>query len=358
MKKLKSIPVYFLMIIILSLFLNSCSNDNPVNSPPPDQPYDYDSARFTWTVDTLGGSGFLFGFLGSLWAVDTNEILIPNFFANSLLHLKDGIKTITYYPAESKVGLILDDDQNNGYRIGNVLIGNLYQPIIQKWDGSAFVDISNPQNFDRNFFIWTAMIKNDNEMWIGLTDGTVVKFDGVSFTSFPSLGPDIVFTKIFYDNLNQLTILAWDPHHKIDHTEFFVFQLINDTWVKVFADYDMLRPIRYNTIENSIIASSSNGFYKLVDSTLVPTLTVPNIYYLNFDATSNSNLLITGFERTNNCIFPFFHWNGKKWSKEGPCNFLTSESIVYFLNEDVVFVLVYDPGWEVTFLMRGIKKTF
>ncbi|MCB0728087.1 MAG: hypothetical protein KDD00_11525 [Ignavibacteriae bacterium] len=358
MKKLKSIPVYFLMIINLSLFLNSCSNDNPVNSPPPDQPYDYDSARFDWTVDTLGGSGFLYGFLGSLWAVDTNEILIPNIFENSLLHLKDGVKTITYYPAENRVGLILDDDQNNGYRIGDVLIGNFYQPIIQKWDGSAFVDISNPQNFDRNFFIWTAMIKNDNEMWFGLTDGTVVKYDGKNFTSYPSLGPDIVFTKIFYDNLNQLTILAWDPHHKIDHTEFFVFQLINDTWVKVFADYDMLRPIRYNTIENSIIASSSNGFYKLVDSTLVPTLTVPNIYYLTFDATSNSNILITGYHRIENYISPFFHWNGKKWSREGPNNFPMVESRVHFLNENVVYIVTYDHTWNLTYLMRGTKKTY
>jgi hypothetical protein len=354
MKKLKSIPEYLLMIIILSLFLNSCNNDYPVTSLSPDQPYDYDSARFDWDVDTLGGVGFFWG----LWAADTTDIFLPNVLSNSLLHLKDGIKTLTYYPAENRVGLVLGDENNNGFRVGAILIGNLYQPIIQKWDGSAFVDISNPQNFDRNFFIWTAMIKNDNEMWFGLTDGTVVKYDGINFTSYPSLGPDIVFTKIFYDNLNKLTILAWDPHHKIDHSEFFVFQLINDTWVKIFADYDMLRPIRYNTIENTICASSDKGIYRLIDSTLVPTVLVPNIYYLTFDATSYSNVLVTGFERSENCISPFFHWNGKKWSREGPCNFLTSESAVNFLNEDVVFVLVYDPGWEVTYLMRGIKKSF
>ena len=110
MKKLKSIPViYVILTILASLYFISCKEDNPVTTPP-DEPYQYDSARFSWKVDTLYGQGFYAG----VWSPDTNEVFVPNIFENSYVHILNGIKTKIVYPEENRFGGIFGDENNIG----------------------------------------------------------------------------------------------------------------------------------------------------------------------------------------------------------------------------------------------------
>jgi len=80
MKKLKSIPVYILILVLSSIFIISCSND-PV-TPIDLGPYQFDSARYYWSFKTLNLQFFTFH------AFDTSNIV---FLEAYNLFLYDGI---------------------------------------------------------------------------------------------------------------------------------------------------------------------------------------------------------------------------------------------------------------------------
>ncbi len=90
MKKIKSIPVYLLLFMLCSIFVVSCSEDSPVT--PPDQPYQFDSARYDYKVIRLQGIWY---FTGELWAQDTSQIFIVNPFHGGFVHILNG--TPNYY---------------------------------------------------------------------------------------------------------------------------------------------------------------------------------------------------------------------------------------------------------------------
>lgn len=357
MRKINS----FLIIIIevgfcvCSLLLSSCNEDS-VLSPPIDTNYHYDSSRFNWKVDTLLGEGYYY----KLWAPDTNEIFIANQFTNTLAHIKNGEKTYTQYPQENRLGAVFGDESNNGFRVGAILVGTIYQPLIQRWDGNNFININNPQNMDRNFFYWDAYIKNQNEIWIGLTDGTIVKYDGADFTHYDLSNPNLVYTKFYYDESNKLKFLAYDQHQEKGYTEYFVYEFENNNWVKIFRDSvnDIIGPIRYNdVIGKSIAPLGLSEIYELVNNNSIPRISIPVFsFYLSVAGSSYSNVLIPASESFSECKASLFHWNGEKWSLE-LCNYNVQFAVqTLMINENLFYVISYDLIWRETYVMRGIKK--
>ncbi|MBK8983596.1 MAG: hypothetical protein IPM38_15105 [Ignavibacteria bacterium] len=352
MKKILSIPVIFIIFTAALLLTWRCSDDNPVTTPPPEPPYEYDSARFDWKVDTLYGQGFYYG----LWAADTNEIFIPNIFTNVLVHIKNGIKTYSYYTKERPVGAIFGDELNKGYRAGAILIDSLYQPLIQKWDGNSFVDISNPLNLDRNFFYWTGFIKNSTEMWFGLTDGNLIKFDGSTFTVYPLYDSRIKSLKFFYDESNKFKLLASIHHLDIDQTEFLIYEFTGSQWVKVFNDKESPRPLRYVVLNKYVSANNRITIFELIDSLLAPKINiVPNATQFSMDGFSFDNILVPGQGVIGDCYTTLFHWNGSKWSVELCGYWVDPLTDVFMINENYYYAITHDPR-EITFVMRGIKK--
>ena len=350
MKKIKSIPVYLLLIALCSIFVVSCSEDNPV-TPPPAEPYHYDSARFNWKVDTLFGQGFYAG----LWAKDTNDIFITNVFTNQLVHIKNGVKTFTQYPL---LGSVLGDEMNSGYLVTAKLIDTIYQPFLQKYDGNNFIDIPVPQNLERNFFINAVMIKNPNEMWFGsdgYEDGFIIKFDGTSLTSYILEDSRTKALKFFYDESNKFKLLASIHHLDTDKTEFLIYEFTGSQWVKIFSDLNSM-PLRYIILNKYVSAVNGSTIFELVDNSLIPRITLdPLGSNFSMGGYSFNNIIFPSSIRINNSVSSLFHWNGKKWSLELSRYFTDPLTEVFIINENYYYVVSYDQNGR-TYLMRGLKK--
>mgnify|MGYP001461275464 CR=1 FL=1 len=353
MKKLKSISVYLLLFVLCSIFIASCSEDNPV-IPTTAEPYQYDSARFNWKVDTLLGDGYLAG----LWAPDTNEVFVPNIFENYYVHILNGIKTKIMYPKENRFGGIYGDENNIGYRLGAILIDTIYQPLLQIWNGSSFVDFPTPKNLDRNFFYWTAFVKNSADIWIGLTDGNIVKFDGSKFIVYPLFDTRIKSLKFFYDKNNKFKLLASIHHLDIDRTEFLIYEFTGSQWVKIFSDLNSMRPLKYVILNKYVSANNRVTIFDLVDSQLVPRINiVPNATQFSMDGFSFDNIIVPGQGIIDDCYTTLFHWNGRKWSLELCGYWVDPSTDVFMINENYYYVVSYDQNGR-TFIMQGIKKPF
>lgn len=341
------------MIIILSLSLNSCSNDNPVNSPPPDQPYDYDSARFDWNVDTLYGQGYYAG----LWPKDTNDVFVTNVFTNRLYRIRDHLATFTQYPQNIRLGVATGDESNNGFIVALEQVGSLWQPYFAKFEGNGFVNIPNPQNLKRNCFGNAVFVKNQNEIWIG-ANGFIVNFDGISLITYPLEDSTTKALEFFYDESNQFKLLASIHHLGIDRTEFIIYQFTGNKWVKVFNDLESPRPLRYNILDKYVSAVNGTTIFELVDSSLIPRITLdPLGSNFSMGGYSFNNVIFPSSIRINNRVSSLFHWNGKKWSLELSGYHTDPLTDVFMINEDYYCVISYDQN-GITYLMQGRKNNY
>jgi len=353
MKKIKSIPVFFVAAVLCLLLINSCNDkENPVTQP--DEPYQYDSARYDWKVDTLYGPGYFAG----LWAPDTNEVFITNVFTNQLVHIKNDVKTFTQYPL---LGSVLGDEMNNGYLVGAILIDNLWQPFLQKYDGNNFIDVHIPQNLDRNFFFHSLLIKNSNEMWFGLR-GEVISFDGTKFRQFILEDSTMEIKKFFYDEENNLNFLSTVFHSDLfgGRTEFFLYQFTGNQWEKIYTDLKSPRPLRYDIINRSVSAANLHTIFELKDSALVPRINVPvYAFYFSLGGSSFNNIIISAaeiFPQDFYCVASLFNWNGNKWSIELCGYYVDGDTYILPINERFFYAVSFEIGSNRTFLMKGEKK--
>ncbi len=352
MKKIKSIPVYLMLVVLCSIFVVSCSEDNSV-TPPPVEPYHYDSARFNWKVDTLFGQGFYAG----LWAKDTNDIFITNVFTNRLYRIQNSVKSYIQYPVNTYLGLVTGDEMNNGYVVATKLVGSIYQPFLQKFEGNIFVEISNPQNLERNFFFNAVMIKNPNEMWFG-ADGFIVKFDGTNLTSYPLEDSTTKILKFFYDENSKFKILCSLYHPELfgGRTEFLIYEFTENKWERIYGDLENPRPLRYYIINKDVAAVNGNIIFKLTDNVLIPTLNVvPKFFQFPCNGQSFNDIIIAANDQLSDCYASLFHWNGNRWSFELCGYWVDPSTEIYLIKEYLYYCISYDQNGR-TYLMRGLKK--
>ena len=85
--------IYIPIFLILVNILVSCDSD-PVTPPPSSSNYEFDSARFNWSVDTVDDWGFD---IFSVYSPDTSEIFAANNGGDYLLHIHNGIQTKYYF---------------------------------------------------------------------------------------------------------------------------------------------------------------------------------------------------------------------------------------------------------------------
>ena len=356
MKKKKSIPFFLVVAILFLILIDSCTDkENPV--APSDEPYQYDSARYNWKVDTLYGQGFYAG----LWAKDTNDIFITNVFNNRLYRIQNGIKSFIQYPEDTFLGAVTGDELNNGYIVALKLVDSLYQPVFQYYNGNTFVEIPNPQNLEKNFFFNAVFIKNKNEMWIGsdgYESGFIVKFDGINLTSYPLEDSRTKTLKFFYDENNNLKLLASIHHLDTDKTEFVIYEFTGSQWIKIYSDLNSMRPLNYNILNKYVSAVNEYSIFELVDSSLIPRI-VLNPIGSNFSmgGYSFNNIIFPSPIRIQNRVSSLFHWNGGKWSLELSGYFTDPLTEVFMINEDFYCVVSYDQNAR-TYLMQGRKILF
>ncbi|HQY20200.1 MAG TPA: hypothetical protein PK294_09775 [Ignavibacteria bacterium] len=351
MKKIKSVPVKYLLVFIFSVtFFYSCSDD-PVSNDPVDPTYQYDSARFSWKVDTLYGPGFFAG----LWAKDTNDIFITNTFSSSLYRIQNGVKSYISYPVNTYLGVVTGDEMNNGFVIGGILIDTLVQPFFQKFDGNSFIEIPNPQNLKQSLTFNAVFVKNENEMWIG-ANGYILKFDGVNLYSFQLEDSRTKALKFFYDEFNNFKLLASIHHLDTDRTEFIIYEYTGSQWINIFSDIDSPRPLRYNIFNKYVSAANLNTIFELTGNTLTPKVTItPPGSGFTMDGYSFNNILVPARKYTDFCRTSLFHWNGIKWSLE-LCNYWVDPTTdVYMINENYYYVVSYNQNGT-TFIMQGKKN--
>src|SRR5690606_39693854 len=82
----------YCILITFICFLIGCDED-PI-TPPPASDYEFDSARFNWSVDTLPGWGYT---PFSIFSPDTSDLIAVNSVGDFMVRIKDGIKSQYFF---------------------------------------------------------------------------------------------------------------------------------------------------------------------------------------------------------------------------------------------------------------------
>lgn len=351
MKNLIFTPVLFFLFTFLCVINFFSCNEDPVTTSQSETPYQYDSARFNWKVDTLeGGTQYL-----SLWARDSNDVFVTNNSNKKVYRIQNGKKTVFQNPGNSFIGFLNNDENNDGYLVSTKLIGNLYQPFIQKFNGNTFIEIPNPQDLKKNLYLNSSYVKNANEIWMG-SDSFIVKFDGVKLITYTLDVLNFKIRNFYVDELSNLKLLGYIHHLDIDKTEHMIYEFTGSDFVRVYSDLETPRPKVYRILNKEVSATDGSSLFSLTDSVLVPQLQIvpPNSFY--YDGYSFENLFVSGYVGFEGYYSTMFHWNGYKWSIENSEYKIDYFSTKFFMIDQNLYYAIANDDFGNTFVMRGLKK--
>lgn len=299
MKKIKFLVLYILFSI-LGLFIASCSNDNPLN---PDGPYQFESARYNWTTDTI-----LYQYTGIIFGLDTSHVYII------------GTHSVTFFDGKSYTRHSYGDlyfnaidgvDPNHIYIAGAFSNGDNR---LMKWDGSVFHDISVPGDTNLRGGLTAVYAKSINDIWLG-SIGKIFFSNGSScieyeidsaygISSFAELNGNL----IAYGR-RPLGILNSD-------TELYVYKFEGNSWTRIYFR-------RFSYTGNGIVPvklgnelyGCMNGLLKFNGSDFYKILEPPTGFDLAVIVGGNTDNEFLTFAFSEHEAF-YANWNGNKWSKE------------------------------------------
>jgi len=220
--------IYFVLLVIISIFtfsIYSCNKENPTTS---NNPGIVDSNIFEWHVDTIHEIP-----MGDFYVADSNNIFIPG--NQKSVYIKNG--TVNY----------IDHNDNNfgcncvnGSNINNVFFGgtakSTFRPLLKKWNGSGLIDINVP--IDSNTYIANILALSDNDIWMTTPrtsiDCFVIHFLNGSFF-YSHLEHTSTGGLLFMDNFGVLYMLSGKPATN-NYEYVYVLKYENDTWNKITSD--------------------------------------------------------------------------------------------------------------------------
>ncbi|MBK8982926.1 MAG: hypothetical protein IPM38_11530 [Ignavibacteria bacterium] len=354
MKKLKSVPVKYLLVFIFSItFFYSCSED-PVTSDPVDPKYIFDTARFDWKIDTIQN---VFSPI-SLSSIDTNDIYILDSY-RTLNHYNGSDFERTYLPFEV-LGLTVKAYVDKLFIGGIYLISSDYfQPALLVKEGNSFTEIEIPDS-NQQYAIFSIERTNDNVLWLGTQNGRLIKYESGLFTYF---GFDSsYFVRVHKDKNENVfavnSIIMYDSIGNNGKMYLEIYKYESESFKKLYSKF--FENIDDNTftvsiVDGEIYARNWFGIYKFSGNDFTKIIDFPDIAKsLDFSGSSNNDILIEGvflpFEGKTN----LFHWDGFKWSNELEIFIGGGYGISEKLRENYIFVSQNDP-YE-TFLVIGSPK--
>ena len=315
MIKKKSIPVFFVAVALCLFLINSCNDkENPVTMP--DEEYQFDSARYNWTIDTIEG---YFSPI-SLSCVDTNDIYFLDAY-RTLIHF-NGKDLITHILPFLVLGTCVKAYTDEVYIGGSYLSSSNYNlPALLVKEGNNFRQIQLPDS-NQTYRIISIEKINDNTLWFGTDNGKLIKYESEVFQYFQF--DSIYYVQVFKDNYdNVFTINSIELSDSIgNHGSKYlqIYKLVNNNFICLYSKY--FEQIDDNTLTTSVIegdiyARNTFGILKFNGSDFGNIIKYPNIgTSLIFSGSGENDILLEGLFLPYNGNSNLFHWDGTKWSNE------------------------------------------
>jgi len=300
MKKLKAIPKYLIIgLFALIVTISSCSDkENPVIQNT--GPYQFDSARYTWTTDTI-----LNQYSGLVFGLDTSHVYI---IGTHSLTFYDG-NNYTHHPYGDLYFNAID-----GFDPIHIYIAGAYpngDNRLMKWDGSVYQDIAVPGDTSLSGGLTAVYAKSANEIWLG-GRGKIFFYNGFNFAEYKidSASGISAFAVL---NGNQL---AFGERVISTGIQQSIYEYTGNSWTRTyfreFSFYeDPLVPVK---IGNELYGCQ-DGLLMFNGSDFSRILEPPNGYNMAvIIAGNNGNEFLTFLFNEDEQFFA--NWNGNKWSRE------------------------------------------
>jgi hypothetical protein len=338
-----------ILLIIFILLTNYSCNNNPINSGSVE--YQFDSSRYRWEFNDI----YSIGDPLYQWAPDTGEVFIPDCGYNQLIHFKNNQMSYISFGDDVRIGWMSGFSKNEGYLLCVKIENNLRKPLLKKWDGNSFSDISIIYDSTRYYNPGPVLFKSPNEIWIAETR-TIEKFDGIKLNYYNKDETDTLIspTNLFYDEFNKLKYLTTYFNLSIDSLQKDrIFEFNGTSWNKVYEDIHPVFSRVYYILGKDVCAFDGTNFFKLKGNSLELITSYPqnenSLIFGNFNGSSVNDFLVFGYRDYKEKIF---HWNGKKWSIEVNTQFnmtkITKPSDNFYC---AVVYNIFTPS-----LIRGFKK--
>jgi hypothetical protein len=357
MKRIFSLRVIIpVAALLLSISLYSCS-ENPL-VPPIEEPFELDSARFDWEIDTLQGYGILFN---CLYAIDTNDVYLLNIYQEYLLNIKDEKKIYYYFNDFYSSCLKGKDDQI--YIGGSRLVSaSKFVPHIKKFNNGTFQDIYFPgTDTMQNDFVKSIYVNKIGTIW-ALTGYYFVKIEGSKFTFYriPLIESYYLsFSQILEDQSNSLKAFGleskWEGIYLKDYS--YIFEFKNDHWELIWQNTwkpSTEKLHRMSVLNVRILSSNNNEIFEFNGENFIRAINIniPQVYVGTIVGSSYNDFLFTGYIPHMGPLI--IHWNGNQSSLE----FLNPhyEPIPYSLSKDKFWVILNDRDISQILICKGTRK--
>lgn len=207
--------------------------------------------NYTWKLDTLGS---IQSDITGIWGSISNDVWVTGTFTSStlasLLAHYNGFEWKYLRPNNiHKVGGIQSGDfwgitgidENNIWVVGNgegtaYPSGDSVWAFVAFYDGTEWTNISPNLPNERLFNVWAA---SKNKVWAVGTNGTIIFYDGNSWTKQFS-GTNLQLGGI--DGIDEHNIYV--VGYSFDYTEGVVLHFDGKTWEKVHLDGNNTEPFR------------------------------------------------------------------------------------------------------------------
>lgn len=315
MKKKKSILFFFVAAFLCLLLINSCNDkENPVT--PPDSEYQFDSARYDWSFDSISGEFFTFN------AFDTSNIFLLG--VRALVHYDGANLNYHYYADNSFYPLSMGSYIKNSIYLGgdDKSVTNQGVPRLKKWNGLTFEEILIPNPNNNHYQISTIFGVKEDEMWMGSTRGDLIHYNQGNF-EFLRLDSTFYFIMFGKDNIGNFYSVAVKTVFDSLTTNYLnIYKKVNGKWQwsivfsekYILYDINEIQPTLINNCisgfqNNNIVTFTGNNFQEIFQ--IQPF----NAYHVQQLSDTCTNFFLNPGLIENGRL-ELFHWNGSKWSKE------------------------------------------
>ncbi len=355
MKKIELIKLtMFSLILSISLIITSCEQD-PV-TPPEEQPYQFDSARFQWTeYPTPEGSAFDH----SIFIADTNNVFVSDyFFKNGVMIISNGSYRVQYFPWDYNIMVLTGGDINSTYLFGmEKPAPGKFSFAVWKYNGVEFIKYQSIP-LDTRIRFNDAYYHNPNEIWLCGNEGNIMRYNGNEIKSYKF--SDSIFFETIKKCKNEIIVTG--PQFTEDFetiNNIYYYDRSNDSFELIYKKYppepDYLNGFP-RLFENEIIGPGYNEYYIFDGKKFVFYLSTNEIFRgWDCHGLSSTNFFAEGIQNIQNITYGLFHWDGRRWSNEGMRRGGTGSGRMY--NKDFsVYARGYGGGAPTGVLIGKRKK--
>ena len=304
MKSFKTLSLYFILLIFLTI--SSCDTTEPPPVIPPKDPRTY-----TWTIDTLINNSFQTS-MRRIWGSAPNDVYIGGHNADTpgcLWHFdrsswKPVDLPVTTFDANGIYGF----SSNDVWVVGETATDF---SLILHYNGKSWQNYSDPTGKALRC-IWGSSPSN---IWAGGTN-TLFHFDGSSWTKFPFFIPPQGVHILSMSGLNSNDIYMVggrnDVVQPLDTSFYYLYHFNGSQWATIDSSYVTPNSYSWNfgvimKAIGGVLYSAGDRLFKKEGNSWEIINDDPLIFSLG--GSSSDNIFCA---TTNGTVY---HFNGSDWKK-------------------------------------------